>query len=1608
MRSLIVRLPALAWLTVFLLTTMCPIVAGMRVTDSGYVDQKGRDGAALMERTLAIDTGRAVFAFMTNGEAIGMTRPSEVNWYGAEFFTVRVNGEVFFSFSGPAKKEGFVEKTKFTAVASDGEGSIEATQAGKQAKVSVVLLAADGEESLRMAVKVEPLRPLQTAEVSFQCFPNTMSPREKLSRALVTSQRKVVTKPGESPATVVLKKEENWFFCCDENFDLGAPTYGDNKATGGCGLFYVPQQAATAEVHVGDYHIDPVFTFAPNRREMHFVLLDFGNRKNNADALAQIKTMRTDWLAKKATERSVVPPTQPESVAVQNLVPPAISTMDSEEALQHLLYMRPSKETEERPRDFYRVVTANPYRGTGCLAVNTYGPNQSGIYVKTPAGPFKAGETLTASAYLRANETINIAIFLWTTDGDVAPKDQVREMYTLGPQWQQCKITGQLSKDAKCAWVVFRILHDDTMMRTFYVDEVKVERGSQASASEPNPESRETEARNLQEFKVPRTAQKPSIDGKLDDACWQDAAVLDTFYINDGKTTPAPQKNEVRVSFDDANLYFAVRCEEADLSRLAHLSEGRDKPDWNDDRIEFFVDALGTGTSPTYYLSVNSAGVTADQYLGIGQWNPKLHLATGLEERAWTLEAAIPIGEFGRGSIAGEQWRINVGRHHRGSVKVSSTLVPLEGGFTQPGRFALLTFAPRPGDTVKVISTSRGEMSRFGFRTGANRIGYSVDNAGEAGDLTFTIENRSGGRVLDRVSEKKKVGKGLSSVEQFYKVLGDKNELLVFEVKDLKGRVLFRSENQVPSIRPFFRVYDVKNPVYESLIRQGKPKAPRLNGDMVWGMPLEGYLHALQGGHEYSYAQTRHTLSDSGMHLLMGYSPKLPCIDGDSVVLRGYIREGFTNHVEENRKNTWAGPALYAPYYIIGVDEKGTRGANYAGSGILADPINRHAFIESVKGTLDEYGKDLWAVHAGDEQIARQQSTLDGFFNSVYDPAKPEHARFKLLEEEIKRDYGFGRFGLPHRLKSGDPDLPYCRRAYMTWLNDKLRIANREMTKAVKAKFPDMPVIAEDSHGGAVIDVEYWSEYAEMGPFQAQYTPDTGSMPYMFVTKLAKDLSGLEYIMVCPHDLVAGFPTGAMEADELRELYSQIFRGGGTGFDFWPASMGERQPTPPSAASLQSGYPLAWDYMVEVAKLTRNMPLLPFPKTETAIYIASESEKFGVHTGGRAYSLFTHLGPVARGWFRFLSDGLLDLKRERLDNYKVLYVPGAQYLKREIADEMVKFCENGGTLVCMDPLAFSNDVAANSLTSIREKLFGVQVMGERKQTARIVLSKLAADVVSELPVCVDREKAFDVKVTDSAARALATFEDGQPAIVEKSVGKGKTLYFAWSPLTLETASDANWRKFLTRLYVDLGGKTGHEIWNFQIPQLAKEKVSDPQGVCLTNNYAIWDRYEFVEGFRYNKDTGGEYTIESAGNTTRHSFAEGPLTNRLALRKKHVPGSAGPLVWNRDFNRVDWVDEIFGNDPVTVTFDFRKPFPLSNFKLFYAGEFPGATLETSADGKQWTKMSASLKPHETGEKEVASQDVAVATIPARYLRLTIPPRKSDARELLLAEVEVWGK
>src|SRR5688572_19842170 len=117
------------------------------------------------------------------------------------------------------------------------------------------------------------------------------------------------------------------------------------------------------------------------------------------------------------------------------------------------------------------------------------------------------------------------------------------------------------------------------------------------------------------EYRVTRATTAPKIDGVLDDAAWTAAAPMPTgqwksYNPNRGDEMPEAYRTEVRVTYDDRNIYFAFHCFDNEPDKIRTNLAKRDAA-FNDDWFALSLDSAGTGQA-AYHLFSNPSGSQMD------------------------------------------------------------------------------------------------------------------------------------------------------------------------------------------------------------------------------------------------------------------------------------------------------------------------------------------------------------------------------------------------------------------------------------------------------------------------------------------------------------------------------------------------------------------------------------------------------------------------------------------------------------------------------------------------------------------------------------------------------------------------------------------------------------------------------------------------------------------------------------------------------------------------------------------------------------------------------------------------------------------------------------
>ncbi len=164
-----------------------------------------------------------------------------------------------------------------------------------------------------------------------------------------------------------------------------------------------------------------------------------------------------------------------------------------------------------------------------------------------------------------------------------------------------------------------------------------------------------------------RTEKAPKIDGLPNDPAWKKAPVAHDFVMMDpgnGLPEPAAYKSEVKVLYDDSNLYILAVLKDPNPDKIAREFGLRDQftqADWFSVMLNPFMSAQNT-----YVFSVTAAGAQLD---GIERgrtdfsWNAVWRSKVAFTNNAWVVEIAIPYSALRFQNEKVQNWGITFVRY---------------------------------------------------------------------------------------------------------------------------------------------------------------------------------------------------------------------------------------------------------------------------------------------------------------------------------------------------------------------------------------------------------------------------------------------------------------------------------------------------------------------------------------------------------------------------------------------------------------------------------------------------------------------------------------------------------------------------------------------------------------------------------------------------------------------------------------------------------------------------------------------------------------------------------------------------------------------------------
>jgi hypothetical protein len=261
-------------------------------------------------------------------------------------------------------------------------------------------------------------------------------------------------------------------------------------------------------------------------------------------------------------------------------------------------------------------------------------------------------------------------------------------------------------------------------------------------------------ARQERRLKATRTTDRITVDGRLEETAWEQSPVASGFIQNEPRPDePASEKTEVRVLYDNENLYIGVYAYDSEPNRLIVTDLTKDFSKDTGDSVEIILDTFRDERNG-YRFATNPAGAKWDaQMTNEGRetndsWDGVWHVETRTLEDGWIAEMAIPFKTLKFREQDAQTWGINFQRNLRrrnedsfwsplpriyslDRVSLAGTLEDLEG--------------IRPGANIRVKPYVVGSFGQFagGDKDYTGDIGIDAKyglTTGLTWDFTFNTD----------------------------------------------------------------------------------------------------------------------------------------------------------------------------------------------------------------------------------------------------------------------------------------------------------------------------------------------------------------------------------------------------------------------------------------------------------------------------------------------------------------------------------------------------------------------------------------------------------------------------------------------------------------------------------------------------------------------------------------------------------------------------------------------------------------------------------------------------------------------------------------------------
>lgn len=422
-------------------------------------------------------------------------------------------------------------------------------------------------------------------------------------------------------------------------------------------------------------------------------------------------------------------------------------------------------------------------------------------------------------------------------------------------------------------------------------------------------------------FQIRKANGKITVDGIMDEPDWALSDIADNFYQNfPADTSFAETKTEVRIIFDETNIYIAAICHDKLQGDYVVQSLKRDFSYPISDAFAVFIDPFNDKQNG-FSFAVNPLGVQREGLIqdggGFGvttSWDNKWFSAVTREKEKWIVEMAIPFKTI-RYSDEQSVWGINFGRNDL-KRNESSTWCPVPRIFNvaslaNTGSLTWETLPKKAGTNVSLIPYTIGGANEDYQTKDQNLTGNAGLDAKVAVTSSLNLD-----LTLNPDFSQVDVDRQLTNLTRFSLFFPERRNFFI-ENSDLFARFGFRQ------IRPFFSRRIGLDSGEKVPILGGARLSGKLNRDWrigVMNMQTEGVSHLGLDGQNYTVAAVQRRVGVRSN--IAGIFVNRQGFQGNSLNMNDYNRVAGVDFNLASEDNSWRGKAFYHHSFTPNLEKK--------------------------------------------------------------------------------------------------------------------------------------------------------------------------------------------------------------------------------------------------------------------------------------------------------------------------------------------------------------------------------------------------------------------------------------------------------------------------------------------------------------------------------------------------------------------------------------------------------------------------------------------------------------------------------------------------------------